>query len=239
MQVALTFDTNRAEVSQIVSTHGAPLSAAMLPVLDQPREERADAARNRRALLAAAQQLVATSGVKALSMDRVAAAAGVGVGTVYRRFGDRAGLAVALVDDRERRLQAGFMTGPPPLGPGAPAADRIRAFMHAHVDRLDAQADLLVVMEQGSPTARYDNGAYLTSRAHLVALLKEAQNPGDLLYLAEALLALLDASRFIHQHRDLGMDIDRIKVGIDQVLAEVVPKNHEDHGKKARSASPL
>jgi AcrR family transcriptional regulator len=53
-------------------------------------------------------------------MDAVAAEAGVGKGTLFRRFGDRAGLAVALLDERERDLQAAVLSGPPPLGPGAP-----------------------------------------------------------------------------------------------------------------------
>ncbi|MFC7584972.1 TetR family transcriptional regulator [Nonomuraea antimicrobica] len=86
-----------------------------------PRPERADAARNRAKILAAAGEIVLARGVEALAMADVAAAAGVGVGTLYRRFGDRSGLAYALIDEREREFQASFIEGPPPLGPGAPA----------------------------------------------------------------------------------------------------------------------
>ena len=53
---------------------------------------------------------------------------GVGKGTLFRRFGDRAGLARALLDESERRLQDGFLHGPPPLGPGAPPRARLKAF---------------------------------------------------------------------------------------------------------------
>ena len=53
-------------------------------------------------------------------MDQVAAAAGVGKGTLFRRFGDKSGLAAALLDARERVLQEAVLFGPPPLGPGAP-----------------------------------------------------------------------------------------------------------------------
>ncbi len=77
----------------------------LLPLVGQPPPERADAARNRRALLAAARRILNDSGVDALSMDQVAAAC-VGVGTVYRRFGGRAGLAYALLDETERQFHA-------------------------------------------------------------------------------------------------------------------------------------
>src|SRR5215471_16724136 len=67
-----------------------------------PPRERADAARNRAAVLQAAARLFAEHGVAAVSMDQVAAAAGVGKGMVFRRFGDKSGLAAALLDARER-----------------------------------------------------------------------------------------------------------------------------------------
>ncbi|HEV7854381.1 MAG TPA: helix-turn-helix domain-containing protein, partial [Mycobacterium sp.] len=54
-------------------------------------QERGDAARNRTLLLEAARRLIAERGADAVSMDDIAAAAGVGKGTVFRRFGSRAG----------------------------------------------------------------------------------------------------------------------------------------------------
>src|SRR5215217_6755373 len=82
--------------------------------------ERMDAARNRRLLLDAAAQIVALCGADKLTTDAVARRAGVGKGTVYRRFGNRAGLLHALADEAGRSFQHAFMAGPPPLGPGAP-----------------------------------------------------------------------------------------------------------------------
>jgi AcrR family transcriptional regulator len=190
----------------------------MLPILGEPPSERADAARNRRALLAAAQTLVAERGIDALSMDMVAAEAGVGVGTVYRRFGDRTGLAYALLDDAERQFQTSFLFGPPPLGPGAPAIQRIRAFLHAYVDRLDIQGELLAHAESSSPGARFRSGAYRMQRVHLVTLLTESRPDADVDYLGEVLLAVLSARLFLHQRRELGFDLVRIKAGLDQLL---------------------
>jgi AcrR family transcriptional regulator len=66
-------------------------------------------------------------------MDAVAAEADVGKGTIFRRFDDRAGLAEALVDESVRELQERILRGPPRLGPGALAADRLEAFAVALV----------------------------------------------------------------------------------------------------------
>ena len=189
----------------------------LLPVLGQPPPERADAARNRRALLAAAHTIMVESGIDALTMDRVAAAAGVGVGTVYRRFGDLGGLAFALLDDEEREFQRSYLSGPPPLGPGAPPAERIRAFLHAMVDRMETAGDLHALAESRSATARFVSGAYRTARTHLVALLREVQHH-DAAYRADALLALVATNLILYQRRELGLSQARIKAGLDGVL---------------------
>lgn len=198
-------------------------SGPVLPLVDQPPGERADAARNRHALLAAAKTIMVDEGADALFMDRVAAEAGVGVGTVYRRFGDRAGLAYALLDDEEQQFQAAFLFGPPPLGPGASPVARIRAFLHTYVDRLDLHANLLALAEAHSPTSRYGSGAYRTHRTHLVTLLTAADPQSEAVYLAEALLAVLGAGLYLHQRKELQFSPDRIKAGLDQLLAGLAP----------------
>src|SRR5688572_8574547 len=96
-----------------------------LPLAGAPRAERADAARNRRRVLETAAGMFAERGVEAVAMDDIARAAGVGKGTLFRRFGDRRGLLRALLDEAERRLQDDVLGGPPPLGPGAPPAERL------------------------------------------------------------------------------------------------------------------
>ncbi len=72
----------------------------VLPVSDPGPPERGDAARNRARVLEAASRLFDEQGVEAVTMDAVACAAGVGKGTLFRRFGDRAGLCLALLDGR-------------------------------------------------------------------------------------------------------------------------------------------
>src|SRR3954452_3971307 len=121
-----------------------------LPLI-QPEEpkERADAARNRQRILEAAGALVAEQGIEAVSMDDVARAACVGTGTLYRRFGDRAGLAFALLDEQTRDFQNALISGAPPLGPGAPARDRLQAFGADYIDLLERHSALMIAAAPG------------------------------------------------------------------------------------------
>ena len=105
----------------------APERLNALPLSTAAPAERGDAARNRALLLDAARKLIAERGAEAVSMDDVAAAAGVGKGTLFRRFGSRSGLMIVLLDEDEMIEQQAFMFGPPPLGPGAPPLERLLA----------------------------------------------------------------------------------------------------------------
>lgn len=176
-------------------------------------QERADAARNRAKILAAAAEIVATQGIDGLTMAEVAAASGVGVGTLYRRFGDRSGLAHALIDAREREFQQAFLSGPPPLGPGAEPFDRLRAFLHALADRTLAQLDLLLMAETAGPFARF-GGAYEAYHQHVRLLVSLLRPDRENSYLADALLAPLAANVVSHR----GYRADMLKDGLDQLI---------------------
>jgi AcrR family transcriptional regulator len=83
-------------------------------------------------VLAAADALFAGSGeTQAVSMDDIAAAAGVGKGTLFRAFGSREGLLDALFTARMAALRDAFADGPPPLGPAAPPRERLLALLDA------------------------------------------------------------------------------------------------------------
>jgi AcrR family transcriptional regulator len=184
-----------------------------LPILGQPPIERSDAARNRRRILEAAERLFTERGVEAVSMDDVAAAAGVGKGTLYRRFGDRAGLGIAVLDERERELQDQILHGPPPLGPGAPAQERLAAFVEAYLAYAWRNLELLVVAETASPGARYRSGVYAGFRRHVEILIEEA-GANDPRLGAELLLAPLAGELLRHLHVERGFERDAIKTGM-------------------------
>lgn len=163
--------------------------------------ERADAARNRLRVLAAAERLFARRGVVAVTMDDVAAEAGVGKGTLYRRFGDKGGLAVALLDERERELQQHMLTGPPPLGPGATPQARLAAFVEAYLTLVASQLDLVLLSETSTPGARLRTGAHAMWRQHCRYLLSAAGAP-DADLRSDLLLAGLAAEQVRHWLHD-------------------------------------
>ncbi|MCF6469732.1 TetR/AcrR family transcriptional regulator [Nonomuraea sp. MG754425] len=191
-----------------------------LPVVGQPPQERADAARNRQKIIEVAARTIAERGAENLSLDEVARAAGVGVGTVYRRFGDRTGLLLALLDERERRFQSAFFSGPPPLGPGAPAGERIEAFLHALVDRILADQDLFLLLEKGK-TGSGRTGPYQVHHIHLATLLARACPATDAAYLADALLAPVNAHLIAAQREERGMSVEQIKAGLTTLVEAV------------------
>jgi AcrR family transcriptional regulator len=181
------------------SRYSAEVSAAD-PVRDLPvsaPQERGDAARNRALLLDAARRLVAARGADAVTMDDIAAAAGVGKGTVFRRFGSRAGLMMVLLDEDERTSQQAFMFGPPPLGPDAPPQDRLLAFGRERLRFAHTHHELLIAASRDLQS-RYGAAATVL-RTHVRMLLASAGTTGDLNSQTDALLALLEADYVEYQ----------------------------------------
>jgi AcrR family transcriptional regulator len=173
-----------------------------LPLINAEPPERADAARNRRLVLDAARELFAEN-PSCVTMEAVAAAAGVGKGTVFRRFGDRASLARAVISEVEAELQEQMIRGAAPLGPGAPPCERLLAFGRAYLEFLERHSDTLLAAEYGAtPAIRQAGAPYAFYRTHLTLLLREAGcgERGD--YLADVLLAPLSSATFKY-HREL------------------------------------
>lgn len=200
------------------------VSGADLPVVPSLTHERADAARNRERILSAAAQLFARDGAHATSMDAIAVAAGVGKGTLFRRFGDRASLMFALLDQSDRALQDAILGGPPPLGPGAPPRARLIAFGNAVIDRLECDGELLLEVEGCHAGAWQRSAPYAAMWLHVRSLLTEAKIEGDTEYLADVLLAALAPATFHHQRRVRGLPLERVKAGFAELLGGIVPR---------------
>jgi AcrR family transcriptional regulator len=192
-----------------------------LPVTDQPPQERGDAARNRTLLLDAARRLIAERGADAVTTDDIAAAAGVGKGTLFRRFGSRAGLMIVLLDEDEKVQQQAFMFGPPPLGPGAPALDRLLAYGRSRLHFVHAHHALLSESNR-DPQMRFNEPMMLHHR-HIRILLDEAGTTGDLDAQAFALHTLLDAD-YVELQLERGQTLEQLGDAWENVARKLCGK---------------
>ncbi|MBV9844220.1 MAG: TetR/AcrR family transcriptional regulator [Kutzneria sp.] len=154
------------------------------------RKPRKDAARNRAAVLAAADTLFARcESTEEVTMADVAAAASVGKGTLFRAFGDRTGLIRALYEARLEPIEDAVEAGPPPLGPAASPLDRVPALLDALLCfKLDNRRLALALEETGSASP-YQAEHYQRWHGLLQAMLEQIPGLADSDFTAHALLA--------------------------------------------------
>ncbi|WP_205753988.1 TetR/AcrR family transcriptional regulator [Arthrobacter nitrophenolicus] len=196
-----------------------PLRPGMTPAT---AAERSDAARNRERLLAAAREIIQEGGAQALTMDRLAERAGVGKGTVFRRFGSRAGLLLTLLDDSEAAFQERFLFGPPPLGPGAPGLERLVAFGAARIAYVVEFGDLVLAAENASRSSRFEVPAAALWHRHIEVLLREEGFTSDPWLMAGSLGAALDPGRLLNLVRVHGITADRLAASWQDLVTRVV-----------------
>ena len=196
-----------------MSTHFTPINPSAAA-----GTERADAARNRRKVLDAAARLFAERGVTDVSMDEIAKAAGVGKGTLYRRFGDRSGLAMAVLDSHDRLLQHELLRGDPPLGPGAPPRERLLAFTDAMIDHVERLGELL----QAVGSSRYRSSVYAAYHLHVAILLRQACPECDATVLADLILAPLAPDLYRHMADNRGIPQIQIAAAVRGVVCGIL-----------------
>ncbi|MCB0129197.1 MAG: TetR/AcrR family transcriptional regulator [Caldilineaceae bacterium] len=183
-----------------------PAGHSLHPPARRPR--RTDAQANEELILAAAQQLFAAHGVESVTMSAIAAAAGLGKGTLYRAFANKGELCLALMDDDLRRFQEETLQllaarrTMPTLDLLADFLDRLVFFM-AHHAGLMCEADA-----HGALNGRAEvNQTSLHDWFHttVTLLLRQAMHETalppetDIAYLADAILALFNPKLLRHQ----------------------------------------
>ena len=155
-------------------------------------------------------------GAAALRIGDVARAAGVGAGTIYRGFGSKRDLLLELVGERERALQDAVISGPPPLGPGAPAGERLVAFLLALSDLVGDHRELLLAADESSPLARFGQATHAGWHQHTAILLRQLHPRADALVLADLVLAAFTAGLHVHLLDDRGLDPDTLRAEIER-----------------------
>ena len=122
------------------------VSATSQPAQAPARGKRADALRNQRALLDAAAAVFVTSGVDA-PIREIAARAGVGIGTVYRHFPNRADLVVAVY---RHQVEACAEAGPALLASAGSPLAALRQWVDLFVDFLVTKHGLANALQSDS-----------------------------------------------------------------------------------------
>lgn len=158
------------------------------------RKPRKDAVRNRASVLAAADDLFARSAsTEDITMADIAAAAGVGKGTLFRAFGDRTGLISALYAARLEPIEKAVGEGPPPLGPATPPLERVSALLDALLCfKLDNRY-LALALEATGSASLYQADHYDRWHSLLRAMLEQVPGLDDGDFAAHALLAAVRA----------------------------------------------
>lgn len=161
------------------------------------RAERADALRNREAVLAAADALFATSGSpQSVSMDDIAAAAGVGKGTLFRRFGDRAGLIGAVIASRLEPLRQAVREAQEAAGstPRQRVLDLLDAALRFKIEN----RNLMAAAEDAGLSSPYQAPHYGWWHEILRTALEQVPGVHDADFTAHALLAAIRADLVVH-----------------------------------------
>ncbi|MFE2501396.1 TetR/AcrR family transcriptional regulator [Streptomyces rubiginosohelvolus] len=192
--------------------------------MSERQSSRKDAIRNREAVLAAADALFSRrASPEDITMADVAAAAGVGKGTLFRAFGDRAGLLRALYEARLEPIREAIEAGPPPLGPGTPPQDRVRALLDAVLCfKLDNGPLALALEDGGSDSSPYRADHYERWHGLLRGVLEQIPGLADSDFTAHALLAATRADLVEHLAGERGIPRERMREQLAGFVAKVL-----------------
>lgn len=198
---------------------------------------RKDAVRNREAVLAAADALFAHARhPEDVTMADIAAAAGVGKGTLFRAFGDRPGLLRALYEARLEPLREAVEGGPPPLGPDTSARLRVPALLDAVLCfKLDNRRLALALEEAGSSGSPYQAEHYGRWHGLLREVLEQIPGHGesDSDFTAHALLAATRADLVEHLAEQEGMSRESMRAQLERFTERVLSRPGPNGGPPA------
>ncbi|MFD5628221.1 MULTISPECIES: TetR/AcrR family transcriptional regulator [unclassified Streptomyces] len=187
------------------------------------RKPRADAARNREAVLAAADTLFATcESPEAVTMADIAAAAGVGKATLFRGFGDRTGLIHALYETRLAPIRLAAEEGPPPLGPATPPLERVPALLDAVLRFKIDNRHLALALEGIGGDSPYQAEHYERWHSTLREALEKVPGLPDGDFAAHALLAAVRADLVEHLIGGQRMTRDQMRAQLAAFVARVL-----------------
>jgi AcrR family transcriptional regulator len=195
-----------------------------------PRPERRDAAANRQLLLETAAELFADQGVASVHMTDIAKEAGVGKGTLYRRFAHKGELCLHLLDKELQAFQEGALASlREQTAAGRPFMAQLDSFLDSLVPFIASNLPLMIEIAN-SPLSATDSFGLDVNRPHfwqemtVRGLLQRAQKAAeipphlDVPYIASALMAPLDARILHYQLEVQAFPVSQISAGLRQLV---------------------
>ncbi len=195
------------------------------------RHERSDAAENRRRILTVADQLFAERGVVNVNMQDVAKAAGVGQGTLYRRYANKGALCMALLDSQMVDFQNTVLAHLRAQSTQqSPRLTQLEWFLDALVYFNERHAPLLCAAQHEGiagaiGAALPTSSPFAWMRMTVIGLMqsgirtREFDASLDVPMIADALLGILQPQVFqALRLTDAGYSLERISAGIIRLL---------------------
>jgi len=173
-----------------------PLDKRKKKIVSDDPGLRADAQKNRELILSAAEALFLEKGA-CVSLEEVARRAGVGIGTLYRRFPTREALLAATSNERFMALAESSRTRGPDLAPG----DAVRTYLEELARNTSIYQSLAVsigtVIQCGTPgcNAITAEGHRLLQRGKEAGSIRPDVTYDDLIYVITAISIAIDNDR--------------------------------------------
>lgn len=193
------------------------------------RKERRDAVANRQLILAAARQLFAAQGVDATSMEEIGRAAGVGQGTLYRRFAHKGELCEALLNEDVAQFYERIDTVMGQVEGQHTPLGRLDWLLGEYVAMVRLHIPLLAAMQESATGPRrksfYQSPLYRWLHERIAELLTTAiaeseAMPVDAVYTADAILAAVAPPLLSFQQDERGFSTERILFALRRLYIE-------------------
>ena len=214
-------------------TRGA-MRPAGLPMLPggPVRHERRDAMEHRQRILQVAQSLFAKYGVHAVSMHQIAKTAGIGQGTLYRRYAHKGDLCMDLLREQHEQFFAD-LTQLLSSKANSPVIERLDGVLGLSIAFLEGQGALLgpVILTEMRETLCDDFADadrmpfYLWLHDLYASLLSEAIEreeiaPLDTSFTADVMLNTLNPMFYHFQRHERGYSAERILQGLRRIYID-------------------
>ena len=212
------------------------------------RPERRQAADFDQRILRVARQLFAERGVEDVSMHQIAQEAGVGQGTLYRRYAHKGELILDLLNESAQRF-IGEIQACAQDGEIWSALQRLDNVLHRCIAFIEEEGLLLAaIMDTSSAEKRemkFSTQYYRASHSFIAHLLEEAIAQGELapldtIYTADALIATSDPALYLFQRQRRGYTPEQILEGLRHIYIKGVAVRYpHNHGRSDQPEPPL